>query len=191
MQAIGGSCNINTTWMTNLWRALRAYCMQLADIKGTNPFEQVLIHEQNNTKTAMAVRNFNPAGHEPVAPTYSHISSVPISETKKLVTFAGQVGTASKATTFPQQCQNAIANVDKCLHATGARKSDIVSIRQYVVRLSQLSDEDRMEGRRILLTWWKETEGENLRPPGGTLMGLGLVTKETLYEIEVSCVVGV
>ena len=142
----------------------------------------------------MAVQNFNPSGHEPLAPTYSHISSVAISPTKKLVTFAGQTGTtkhttADNAPSFRQQVQNAVENIDKCLHASGARKSDIISIRQYVVRLSQLSDDDRRERGMIMLNWWQETEAER-PPPPSTLVGVeSLVTKDTLYEIEVACIV--
>jgi enamine deaminase RidA (YjgF/YER057c/UK114 family) len=142
----------------------------------------------------MVVQNFNPSGHEPLAPTYSHISSVAISSTKKLLTFAGQTGTtkqttADNAPTFRQQVQDALENIDKCLHASNARKSDIISVRQYVVRLSQLNDDDRRERGMIMLNWWQETEAEKAPPPS-TLIGVeSLVTKETMYEIEVTCVV--
>lgn len=140
------------------------------------------------------VTNFNPDGHEPLAPTYSHISSIPISSTKKFISFAGQTGTttattAENAPSFKQQVQNALENIDKCLHASGARKRDIISVRQYVVRLSQLNDDDRKERGKIFLTWWQETEAEG-NPPPSTLIGVeSLVTKETLYEIEIACVV--
>jgi hypothetical protein len=41
----------------------------------------------------------------------------------------------------------------------------------------------------IMLNWWQETEAEKAPPPS-TLIGVeSLVTKETLYEIEVTCVV--
>lgn len=144
--------------------------------------------------TSVRMTNFNPDGHEPLAPTYSHISSVHISSTKKLISFAGQTGTTSATTaenapSFKQQVQNALENIDKCLHASGASKADIVSIRQYVVRLSQLADDDRRERGKIFLTWWQESEAER-NPPPSTLIGVeSLVTKETLYEIEVTCVV--
>lgn len=144
----------------------------------------------------MSVHNFNPPNHPPLAPTYSHISTVPLSPTKNLISIAGQVGTTASTTStnapsFRQQVQNALENVDKCLHAAKARKSNIISVRQYVVRLSQLSNDDKRERGLIFSTWWQETEAEKAPPPS-TLIGVeSLVTAEVLYEIEVACVVDV
>jgi enamine deaminase RidA (YjgF/YER057c/UK114 family) len=144
--------------------------------------------------SSVTMKSFNPEGHPPLAPSYSHISTVPLSSTKKLVTFAGQTGTTSStnaenAPKFSDQVQAALSNVDKCLSASGAEKKDIISIRQYVVKLLDLSDEDRKARVAMFLDWWKGSEGDR-NPPPSTLIGVdSLVTRETLYEIEISCVV--
>ena len=94
----------------------------------------------------MATKNtcFNPPGHETFSPAYSHISSVPISATHNLVSFAGQIGRDSSNQEIPQslaaQVSIALANVDKCLDAVNATKNDIVQVRQYIVNL--LHDRD-------------------------------------------------
>jgi len=142
------------------------------------------------------VQIFNPEGHPSSAPSYSHVSTIPISTTKKLVCFAGQTGTTLKTTpenapSLYEQVRLAHKNVDKCLASVGASKKDIVSNRQYVVKLTSLSKEDFEARERAFLEWWRETEGNNLPPPD-TLIGVdSLWSKETLFEVEMMCVVDV
>ena len=132
----------------------------------------------------MARQVYNPPGHQPFAPTYSHISSVPVSSTSKLLSFAGQVGHDSETGKTPEslaeQVELALANVDKCLTAAGATKEDIISVRHYVVNLQPV---DPARGR-IYSAWI----GDN-KPPS-TLLGVQhLAVPELLYEIEVMAVV--
>ena len=140
------------------------------------------------------MQTFNPPNHPTLAPTYSHISIVPISPTAKLVSIAGQTGTTiadAPSTSFQDQVRNALANVDTCLAAAGASKKDITSVRQYVVKFLDLSPEDAKARGMTYIEWWKSTEGER-PPPPSTLIGVdSLVGKGIGYEIEVQCVVGV
>ena len=127
---------------------------------------------------------YNPPNHLPFAPTYSHICSVPISDASRLISFAGQVGhdsqTGKTPDTLAEQIELALKNVDKCLEASGAKKEDIVSVRQYVVNLQPV---DPARGR-IYSEWIG-----NRKPPS-TLLGVqSLAARELLYEIEVTAVV--
>ena len=131
---------------------------------------------------------FNPPGHVPNSPAYSHISRVPLSPTTHLVSFAGQIGRDSATNTTPgtlaEQCSLAFANVDKCLAAAGARKADIVQVRQYVVDLLRGGQGPDPERVRRYLEWMG-----GLTPPS-TLLGVqALADTALLYEIEVVCVV--
>lgn len=143
-----------------------------------------------------AVHIFNPEGHPPQAPTYSHISTVPLSSTTRLVSFAGQVGVpppsasspAPEAPSFADQVRAALANVDVCLAAAGVGKKDIISNRQYVVKLASLDASDFNARADILMDWWRSTEGERLLPPD-TLIGVdSLAGKAILFEIEITCI---
>lgn len=140
------------------------------------------------------VKSFNPENHPPLAPTYSQISIVPISTTTKLVSIAGQTGTSiadAHNVSFQDQVRRALANVDVCLAAAGASKSSIVSLRQYVVKMSTLRPEDAKARGSIISAWWKDTEG-NRAPPPSTLIGVdSLVGKDITYEIECACVVSI
>lgn len=135
------------------------------------------------------VHIFNPEGHPSSAPSYSHVSTIPISSTKKLVSLAGQTGTNRQTTpenapSLGEQVRIALANVDKCLAAVGATKKDIVSHRQYVVKLTSLSKADFDAREEAFLQWWRSTEGQALPPPD-TLIGVdSLWSNETLYEAE-------
>ena len=83
-------------------------------------------------------QTFNPPNHPSFAPTYNHISRVPISEIADLVSFAGQIGRDSNGhtpKTLSEQVTVAFANVDRCLEAVGASKGDIIQVKQYVVNL--------------------------------------------------------
>jgi enamine deaminase RidA (YjgF/YER057c/UK114 family) len=80
------------------------------------------------------VHIYNPPSCPSLAPTYSQISVVPISSTKRLISFAGQTGTgqdteANKSMSFPEQVRRALEKLDKCLAAAGTSKKDIVMIR--------------------------------------------------------------
>jgi enamine deaminase RidA (YjgF/YER057c/UK114 family) len=130
----------------------------------------------------------NPEGHPPLAPTYSHISIAPVTPSTKIISFAGQVGidsaTGETAPSFREQVRLALANVEKCLTAAGVTKKDIISNRQYVVRMSQLSDEDRKARADLFLEWLG-----GLTPPPDTLIGVeSLATNDLLIEIEVTAV---
>ena len=141
--------------------------------------------------SSSAVHIFNPEDYPSLAPSYSHVSVVPISSTAKLVSFAGQTGGTSAGghpSSFPDQVRAALSNVDKCLTAAGVTKKHIVSNRQYVVKLTSLSAEDRKARSDIFLEWWSGTEGERLPPPD-TLIGVDSLAREgLLFEIEVTCV---
>jgi enamine deaminase RidA (YjgF/YER057c/UK114 family) len=140
-------------------------------------------------------QNFNPSGHATASPAYSHISRLPLSPTTTLITLAGQVGVrtdlptpGTNATTTPptlgEQCAIAFANVDKCLAAAGASKSDIVHVRHYVVDLLRDGQGQDPARQERYLEWMGE-----LRPPS-TLLGVqALAAPGLLYEIDVVCVV--
>ncbi|PVI02387.1 YjgF-like protein [Periconia macrospinosa] len=134
---------------------------------------------------------FNPPGHDTPVPVYSHISSVPISSTHNLVSFAGQIGRDSSnqvPKTLGAQVSIALANVDKCLDAANATKDDIVQVRQYIVNLLHDRDgaTDVPDPERVKL--YAEWMGG--RKPPSTVLGVqSLALKEYLYEIEVVCVV--
>lgn len=143
---------------------------------------------------ALNVHIFNPEGHPSAVPSYSHISVVPISETTKLVSFAGQTYLPSDAADSPEhtplstQVTLALQHVDTCMAAAGVTKKDIVSNRQYVVRMMELSDEDFDAREDAFLKWWRSTEGDRLPPPD-TLIGVhSLAGKDILYEVEVTCI---
>ena len=131
---------------------------------------------------------FNPPNHPTFSPTYSHISRLPISPTSTLVSFAGQVGhdpsTSTTGATLAEQCRIAFSNVDKCLAAAGARKEDIVQVRQYVVDLLRGGKGQDPERAKLYVEWMG-----GLKPPS-TLLGIdALAAKELVYEIEVIAVV--
>ncbi|KAK3112945.1 hypothetical protein LTR53_010256 [Teratosphaeriaceae sp. CCFEE 6253] len=140
------------------------------------------------------VHIFNPGGHPSDSPSYSHISVIPLSETTRLVSFAGQTfypspeSSSPEPTLLPDQVRLALGHVDQCMAAAGVKKSDIVSNRQYVVRMMELSKEDFDARERVFLEWWRSTEGDKLPPPD-TLIGVhSLARKDILYEVEVTCV---
>ena len=154
----------------------------------------IVREQQAATMSSSTVKIFNPDGYPPKAPSYSHISVIPISSTKKLVSFAGQTGevgrtsTSEKPPSLREQVRSALANVDRCLAAAGVIKKDIVSNRQYVVKLTSLSEEDFQAREDVFLEWWRSTEGDRLPPPD-TLIGVdSLAHKSILYECEVTCV---
>lgn len=127
----------------------------------------------------------NPPDHPPFAPTYSHISRVPLSSTTTLISLAGQVGYDANSKVIPPNLPNqvtiALYNVDRCLAAAGATKEDIVQVRQYVVKLHDPFDPKRAA---VYSKWIGDAK------PPSTLIGVeSLASKELLYEIEVMAVV--
>lgn len=144
-----------------------------------------MTHRQPSVSLNMSSSNeiFNPPNHPPFAPTYSHISRVPISDSAELISFAGQVGANSSTgdipSTLSEQVQIALANVDTCLKAAGVTKKDIVQVRQYVVNLHPV---DPVRGK--LYSEWMD----GTKPPS-TLVGVqSLASEKLLYEIEVVAV---
>jgi enamine deaminase RidA (YjgF/YER057c/UK114 family) len=135
--------------------------------------------------TTASVKVFNPEDHAPFRPTYSHISVTTLEPTTKLVSFAGQIGHDSTTDKIPpafiDQVDLALQNVQKCLDAVGAKKTDIVSVRQYVVDLLEQDSVKRGEVYEKFMDGYK---------PPSTLIGVqALAAKGVLYEIEVLAVV--
>ncbi|KAK5717407.1 hypothetical protein LTR15_009301 [Elasticomyces elasticus] len=141
------------------------------------------------------VHIFNPDGHPSAVPSYSHVSVVQLSATSKLVSFAGQTylpseaSSSSESTPLGEQVRLALANVDTCMAAAGCTKKNIVSNRQYVVRMMELSEQEFDDRENEFVKWWKSTEGDSLPPPD-TLIGVhSLARKDILYECEITCIV--
>ena len=112
------------------------------------------------------------------------ISTTSISPTSKLISIAGQVGhdpaTKSTPSGLGPQIEVALSNLATCLRAAGATKTDIISVRQYVV---DMLPQDPVRAK--LYTEWMEGH-----MPPSTLIGVqSLATKELLYEIEVLVIV--
>lgn len=140
-----------------------------------------------------AIASFNPEGHPPLAPTYSHISSVSISASTKLVQISGQVGldgtNAASNPDFQAQVRHAFTNLDKCLQAVGAKKSDIMLTRQYIVHMGSLSSEDFRARSQIYLDWLRTSSGgvegiANRPSPAETLVGSEIQAEGCLFEVE-------
>ncbi|KAF1849260.1 uncharacterized protein K460DRAFT_365149, partial [Cucurbitaria berberidis CBS 394.84] len=131
-------------------------------------------------------QNFNPPEHDPISPSYSQISRVPISSTHTLVSIAGQVGYDTTTHTIPptlgEQCSLAFANVDKCLELVGATRKDVVQTRQYVVGLLKGGEggkgQDPERNKRYL-----EWLGDSPPPPSALLGVESLAHEKLLYEI--------
>ncbi|CAI6341078.1 unnamed protein product [Periconia digitata] len=134
---------------------------------------------------------FNPSGHDTYSPAYSHVSSVPISGTHNLVSFAGQIGRDDDHNVpedLGAQVSIALANVDKCLESVNATKDDIVQVRQYIVDLLHDRDGEKNVPNPVRAKLYAEWMGG--RKPPSTVLGVqSLANKELLYEIEVICVV--
>ncbi|KAE9366031.1 hypothetical protein N431DRAFT_495815 [Stipitochalara longipes BDJ] len=118
---------------------------------------------------------FSPENHPTFHPSYSHVCSTPLHPTSRLITVAGQIGRGSVTNTTPsaflEQVEIALKNVKTCLDAAGAKKTDIVMVRHYIVGIEGHDYKGRVE--RYMA--WMEVAG--------------LATKEMLYELEVMAVV--
>ena len=146
------------------------------------------------TSDSPKVDNFNPKDH-PIHPgAYRHVSSVPISSTRKLVSFAGQVGMTDQSNPNPSlgdQVRIACRNVDICLESADLTKKGIISVRQDLVKFTSMSDEQQNARSEAYMQWWENTEGDRntAPPPPLTLIGVDSLYKETcLFEMEVQCV---
>ncbi|RDW56518.1 hypothetical protein BP5796_13159 [Coleophoma crateriformis] len=127
---------------------------------------------------------FNPESLPSLHPSYSHISVTPLQPTSKLITIAGQVALDASTNTIPSsfgdQVELALANVKTCLDAAGAKITDIINVRQYIVNITEHD-----YATRVAL-YGKFMDGH--KPPN-TLVGVqGLAKKEFLFEIEVMAV---
>ena len=123
--------------------------------------------------------NFNPPGHPPFKPHYSHISKVPISDSAEIVSFAGQIGrnwSGGIPSTLVEQVKVALENVDLCLKAARVTKKDIIQVRQYIVDLHPLDP-----GRAKLYAEWMS----DYKPPSTVLGVQSLADEKLKYEIEV------
>lgn len=101
-----------------------------------------------------------------------------------MVIFAGQIGRDSTTREIPNtlvgQVELALKNVDICLTAVGAERTDIVQVRQYIVNLHPLD-----AGRSQLYRDWMGGH-----TPPSTVVGVqSLALEELLYEIEVTAIV--
>ena len=129
----------------------------------------------------MAVKTFNPPELPSSGAPYDHISIVSVSPTAKLISIAGQIGrdfkTGTTGSTFKEQIEIALINVDKCLATAGATKKDITRVTQYIVHLNH----EAPTRRELYLKYFGD-----LRPPS-TVVGVDkLALPELLYEIEVT-----
>ena len=140
------------------------------------------------------VDKYNPKDHPTQPETFRHASSAPISSTHKLVSFAGQVGMTDQSNPNPSlgdQVRIACRNIDICLASAGLTKKDIISVRQYLVKFTSMSDEQQNARSEAYMQWWESTEGDRntAPPPPLTLIGVDSLYKETcLFEMEVQCV---
>lgn len=112
---------------------------------------------------------------------------MPISSTRTLITIAGQIGQDPQTDTIPstlgEQCSLAFKNMDKCLAAVGADKTDIVHVRHYVVNLLRDGQGQDPERAKRYVAWM-----DGAKPPS-TLLGVQtLAHQDLLYEIEVVAV---
>lgn len=83
------------------------------------------------SSTIANVETFHPTGFSPAPPNMSHCVRA-----NGMVYTAGQVAidsTGSVPSSFEEQVIVALTNLHKCLEAAGARVSDIVHIRYYIV----------------------------------------------------------
>lgn len=146
-----------------------------------------------------SISSFSPEGHPPLAPTYSHISSISIGPNTKLIQISGQVGldptNIASNPDFLAQVHHAFANLDKCLKAVGAKKSDIMHTRQFIVKMGSLSKHDFGERGRIYLDWLRSTTngvtgiGDGVLSPAETLVGVDSQTDGCFFEVEALVVI--
>jgi enamine deaminase RidA (YjgF/YER057c/UK114 family) len=147
--------------------------------------------------TPSIVKTANRSDAPPLAPTYSHLSIVPVpplNPTIHLLSVAGQVGTpastspcAAVPTAFRDQAANAFANVAACLALGGATAQDVTKLTIFVVGLEPSMRGPLMEE----ITCFFRVEGQDKQhAPPSTLVGVAaLAAKEFLIEIEATAAV--
>ncbi|KAG8525754.1 uncharacterized protein KY384_000514 [Bacidia gigantensis] len=140
--------------------------------------------EQDTSKSQRQI--YNPPDIHPPVPTYSHIAITPISDTARLITFAGQVGIDPQGNVAPDyasQFELALENLSKCLAFANCKKEEIVHVRLFIVGKPGVKADE--EARKSLLgKFW-----EGMQPPPDTLLYVAaLALPELLFEIEATVV---
>lgn len=129
-----------------------------------------------------AQRSNPPTIHTP-APTYSHISSILISNTARLITIAGQVGIHADGTIAPDfrsQVSLALDNLSKCLDHAGCTKEQIVQMKLYIVgKPGERKDEEEAR-KELVMGFW----GKQVPPPDTLVFVAGLALPELRFEVE-------
>ena len=124
-----------------------------------------------------------PTIHKP-APTYSHVAIIPISNTARLITIAGQVGIDPQgniAPTFAGQVSLALENLSECLASARCGKEDIVKVTLYIVAREPSNNNAYEHVRKSLYTrFW----GEMQPPPNTVVYVAALALPELLFEVE-------
>ena len=127
-----------------------------------------------------------PSIHKP-APTYSHVAIIPISNTARLITIAGQVGIDPQgniAPTFAGQVSLALENLDKCLASARCGKEEIVKVTLYIVAREPSNKADEDVRKSLYTRFWGE-----LQPPPNTVVYVAaLALPELLFEVEAMAV---
>jgi enamine deaminase RidA (YjgF/YER057c/UK114 family) len=96
----------------------------------------------------------------------------------------GRTSPSNPTSSLGDQVRIALGNVDTCLGATGVTKSEIISVRQYLVNFTSMSAEDQNAGSDACMERWNETERDNLLPPL-TLTGVDSAYRDDcLFEVE-------
>jgi 2-iminobutanoate/2-iminopropanoate deaminase len=108
---------------------------------------------------------------------YSHAVEIPAG--KRLLFVSGQIGIAPDGTArtgFPDQCEQAMDNVEALLSEAAMAKADIVKITYFLTQVEDQPDLGKIRRRR-----WADAE-----PPAvTTIVVLALARPEYLIEIEV------
>ena len=131
--------------MRRIWPSPSRRCFHRRLLQSSISFIRLHSTDKMPTHDSPGVRKFNPEDHPLKLQNFYHVSEVPISATAKLVSIAGQVGTDPKRPDLPlvEQIRNALHRLDICLMGAGVTKSDIISVRQYLVKFTSMSAEEQ------------------------------------------------
>ena len=146
------------------------------------PLEQTLPNMSDSTSQPQRQLHNPPTIHPP-APSYTHISTVPLSPSTKLITIAGQIGmdpSGKIPPSFAAQVQLALANLSTCLASAGCTTEDIVKCGMYIVGKPG-GDEEMDDVRRKA---YKEFLGEARPPPDTLIYVAALADQGLLFEID-------
>ncbi|KAM5350329.1 hypothetical protein ACJ41O_006834 [Fusarium nematophilum] len=136
----------------------------------------------------MAVTHTDPPSFDkiPLSGLFANASLVPLSETSTLVKIAGQPGRDLNDSSVPSNLDGQIENVLKrltgVLEHVGAKKSDVVHIRYYVV--DSLTNEQLKEFGPKFGAWL-----EGNRPAACLVKVTGLMNPKYLIEVEMTAVI--